>query len=483
MADSLKQKTIKGVSWSFVEQILTRGANFIIGIILARLLSPSEFGLIGMLGIFMAVSQIFIDGGLTSALIQQKNPSDKDYSTVFIINLTMSLVFYLLLFVFAPQIAAFYNQPILKSLVRAVGLVLIIGAVSSIQGTLLTIRVDFKTKSYISIIASLSSGIVGIVCAYRGMGVWSLVIQSLFSATMVTLMTHLFVRWMPRLVFSKESFHRLFSYSSKILAASLINVAYDNAYPMVIGKKFTVASVGEYTRASQFPGMANSTVISAMNRVAFPILSKVQDDDARLLDVFEKYTKITCFLVFPVLMGLCGCARPLVSLLLKEQWLDCVPLMQIICFSFLSYGLTQLNLNLLYVKGRSDLVLRLEIIKKSVAFAILFGSMFFGVKGMCYGQVLNALVDLLFTSFFSNKILSYNIVRQVKPVVPYLLASMVVLAEGLLASRFIANDLVSLLTSLVVCPLSYWLIAKFGRFYAYEQAMELVRPMLAKLKK
>ena len=313
---------------------------------------------------------MFIDGGLTSALIRTKNPSDKDFSTVYIINLTLSVVFYFLLFFCAPVVADFYDQPLLKPLMRVVSLILIIGSVASVHGTLLTIRVDFKTKSYISIISAVVSGTVGIVCAYKGMGVWALVAQSIASASAITLLTLLFVRWMPRLVFSKESFKRLFSYSSKLLAASCISTIYDNAYPLVIGKKFTAADVGQYTRAGQFPGIANDTIVGALNRVAFPILSQVQDDNERLLRVYEKYIQLACFVIFPVLMILCGCARPLVAFLLTDKWLACVPLMQIICFSKLLNGVTVINLNLLYVKGRSDLVLRLEFIKKSIAFLI-----------------------------------------------------------------------------------------------------------------
>lgn len=478
MPDDLKQRTVKGVSWSFVEQILTRGVNFVIGIILARLLSPTDYGLVGMLAIFLAISQLFIDGGLTSALIRTKNPSDKDYSTVYIINLTLSVVFYFLLFFCAPLVARFYDQPLLQPLMRAVALILIIGSIASVQGTLLTIRVDFKTKSIISILAAVISGTTGIVCAYKGLGVWALVAQSISSASAVTLLTLAFVRWMPKLVFSKESFKRLFSYSSKLLAASCISTIYDNAYPLVIGKKFTAADVGQYTRAGQFPGMANDTIVSALNRVAFPILSQVQDDNERLLRVYEKYIQLACFMIFPVLMGLCGCAKPLVLFLLTDKWLACVPLMQIICFSKLLNGVTVINLNLLYVKGRSDLVLRLEVIKKTIAFTILFISMFFDLTIMCYGLVLYSLIAAYLNTFYTNRILGYSFSQQMKSILPYFFFSMVVLVEALLSSHFIGNSLVSLLVSLTVCPLTYFFLAKWSKVYAYQEAIELVRSNL-----
>lgn len=478
MADSLKQKTIKGASWSFVEQILTRGVNFVIGIILARLLSPTDYGLVGMLGIFIAISQLFIDGGLTSALIRTKDASDRDFSTVYIINLTLSFVFYAILFFCAPLVADFYDQPLLKPLMRVIALILIISSVASIHGTLLTIRVDFKTKSYISIAAAILSGVAGIICAYRGMGVWALVAQTLTSAIVMTLMTLALVRWMPKLVFSKESFRRLFSYSSKLLAASFISVVYDNAYPMVIGKRFTAADVGQYTRAGQFPGVANNTITSALNRVAFPVLSQIQDDNERLLNVYEKYIQLSCFMIFPVLLWLCGCARPLVSFLLTDKWLACVPLMQILCFSLLTNGITTINLNLLYVKGRSDLVLRLEIIKKTIAFIILFVSMLFDLKVMCYGQVLYSFIALSLNTVYTKKILGYGLFQQIKVVSPYFLLALVVLAESLFFSTFISQRLLAVCLSLAVGAASYWLLNKAFRLYAYQEARELIRNKL-----
>ena len=245
-------------------------------------------------------------------------------------------------------------------------LILIICSLSSIHGTLLSIRVDFKTKSIISIASSLLSGAIGIYCAYKGLGAWALVAQSVASATIITFLTLAFVHWMPKLVFSKESFKRLFSYSSKLLAASVISVAYDNAYPMVIGKRFTAADVGQYTRAGQFPGVANSTITSALNRVAFPVLSKIQDDDQRLLSVYEKYIQLSCFLIFPVLLWLCGCARPLVSFLLTDKWVPCVPYLRLFCLYYAIWPLHTANLNAIKATGHSGIFLELEIIKKVV---------------------------------------------------------------------------------------------------------------------
>ena len=480
MADDLKNKTVKGVSWSFVEQILTRGANFVIGIILARLLTPTDYGLVGMLAIFIAIAQLFIDGGLTSALIRQKNPSNEDFSTVYIVNMTLSVVFYFLLFFSAPLIADFYDQPLLKPLMRVVAISLVIGPLASVQNTLLTIRVDFKTKTIISIINALVSGAVGIYCAFKGLGPWALIAQTLSSTIVSTILALVFVHWMPRLVFSINSFKRLFSYSSRLLAASIISTIYDNAYPMVIGKRYLASDVGLYTRANQFPGIVNATFTSAMNRVAFPILSQIQDDDERLLNVYEKYIQVFCFLTFPTLMVLSGCARPLVSLLLTDKWIACVPLMQIICFSLIPNGMIQINLNLLYVKGRSDLVLRMEIIKKLIMFSVLLISMFFGLRAICYAMVFNALVDLYFSSFYTKRILGYSLIQQLKAIYPYFLLSLVLLAEALLATHYISNRWIAILVPMIVCPLTYWGLNHLLNLYAYREGMGMIKARFKK---
>lgn len=478
MADSLKQKTITGVSWSFVEQILTRGANFVIGIILARLLSPTDYGLVGLIAVFLSISQMFVDGGLSVALIREKSASEKDLSTVYIFNLTVSVVLYSLLFFTAPLVSSFYDQPILSPLLRVLSLTLVIGSFTAVHNTLLTIRVDFKTKSIISFATALLSGAAGIFCALKGLGVWSLIAQSVGAAVVSTMLLLLLVRWRPKMVFSGESFRRLFGYSFKLVIADLVIRLYDNAYPLVIGKRFSAASVGQFTQAQKYPGVVNSTFTSALNRVAFPILSQLQDDDERLLSVYEKYIKLSCFIIFPVMLGLCGCSRPFVSLLLTDKWLDCVPLMQIMCFSLLLDGVTNINLNLLYVKGRSDLVLRMELIKKGIAFAILFGSMFFGLKVMCLGLVLNAYTGFCINTIFTKKVLNYGLLPQLKAMIPYLLCAFVVLAESLLFSHFIQTSWLSLLVSVTVCPVSYWLLAKIARLYAYTEVKDLIKSKL-----
>lgn len=480
MADDLKKKAVSGVSWSFVEQILTRGVNFVIGIILARLLSPTDYGLVGMISVFIAVSQLFIDGGLTSALIRTKDPSEEDFSTVFIINFILSILFYFILFFTAGPIASFYDQPILKPFLRVIALTLIISSFGCVQNTLLTIRIDFKTKSYISVATAILSGAAGIWFAYKGHGVWALAVQSISATFACTLLLIILVKWHPKSGFSKDSFKRLFSFSSKLLGTNLIRTIFDNAYNIVIGKHFSAASLGQYSRANQFPGVVNSTIMSALNRAIFPILSQVQDDDKRLISVYEKNVQVLCFITFPILLWLLGCANPFVHFLLTDKWMECVPLMQIICISLLTTGITNINLNLFFVKGRSDIVLRLEVIKKTIAIIILFGSMFLGLKAMCYGQVLFSIIDFGLNLFYTKKLLHYGIGTQLKAITPYLIFSLVIMVEALVFSRIIETDWLSLSVSAIICPITYLLLAKAAKLYAYQVANDQLHTRFVK---
>ena len=475
MPDDLKQKTISGVSWSFVEQVVVRGFNFVVGILLARMLDTSDYGLIGMLGIFIAVSQLFIDGGFANALIQTKDLTEKDISTVYLINLSLSVFFYIVLYGTAPLIASFYHQPILTSIMRYYALILVIGSVASVQGVILIRKVDFKTKSIISTGTAFASGIIALICAYSGMGVWALVIQSLASVTINTILTFVFVRWWPKLVFSIESFKKLFSFGSKLLAASLISTIYSNIYPLVIGKRFSASDTGLFSRASQFPDLCSTTIGGILNRVAFPVLSRIQDDDERLLDVYGKYIQLSSFLIFPLVLGLFGCARPLIHVLLTDKWIGCVPLMQIICFAVLFDGIILINLNLLYVKGRSDLVLKLEIIKKSIAFLILFITAFFGIKVMCYGKVLYSFIALYLNTIYTKKLLNYGLWDQMRTIFPYLLISLVILTESYAICTLIHNSWAALGLSFTVCPLTYFLLSYKADLYAFTELWSFVK--------
>ena len=471
---SLKSKAVKGVVWNAVNTYSIQGLQFVLGIILARLLSPSDYGLIGMTGIFFAISNVFIDSGFGSALVQKKDRNEDDYCTVFYINLTVSLFFYCVLFVIAPYVADFFEQPLLRDLMRVSAITLIISALVSTSRNKLYVAVDFKTTTKISIASAIVSGVVALYCAFNGYGVWTFVIQGLVSEVVSAILFFYYVRWIPRHKFSRVSFNRLFGYGSKILIASLISVIYDNIYSFIIGKRFSAASLGLYTKGNSFASFAGSTTASVLQRVAFPVLSDIQDDLPRLLSAYSRYIKMVAFFVFPMLMGLCGIAKPFVIFLITEKWASCIIFLQILCFAFMWDGIIRINLNLLYVTGRSDLVLRLEVMKKSVAFTILFISIFFGIIGMCIGRVVYALIAFYMNTYYTKKILNYGFMTQIKEILPSFLLSVSMMVIALLISHFVTTPILSLIISLIVCPVYYLVFSYLFRISSLHELHDII---------
>lgn len=405
-----------------------QGVHFLTGIVLARLLSPSDFGMIGMLSIFMSVSQTLIDCGFSNALIRQKNTTESDYGTAFIINFSISVLAFGSLFVAAPFVADFYNMPDLQSIMRVFSMTLIINALFAVHRARLTKNVDFKTQSKVSLTAAVISGVFGITLAYKGFGVWSLVYQSICSAAINFLMMLIMVRWFPKPVFNKDSFHALFGFGSKLLIASLISSIYSNLYNMVIGKRYSASDLGYYTRADSLGNLPSQNVAGILYRVTFPILSQLQDDRERLRSIYIKYLQISCFAVFPIMMGLAALAKPIIVLMLGEKWMPSVLLLQILCFGLMLDPICNINLNLLYVKGRSDLVLKLEIIKKTIAVSILVVSLPFGLVGLCIGRACYGFIATVLNMTYTRSFIDLSIFGQAKLILPSWFMSLFVAA-------------------------------------------------------
>lgn len=403
MSDSLKSKTVSGVLWSAIERFSLQGVQFIINVLMARLLLPSDYGMIGMLAVFLQISQTFIDSGFSDALVQKKDRTETDLSTVFYFNIVISVLLYLLLFIGAPFIAQFYHMPELTLVTRIVMLNLIFSSFAAVPKIILVIKIDFKTQSKISLISAVVSGGIGITMAYKGYGVWSLVFQSLLNILLITFLSFYYINWRPLKTFSKDSFQNLFSFGSKLLFSRLIHALYYNLYAIVIGRRYSSAELGYYTRAEQFAIFPSGNINAIISRVTFPILSSIQDDDERLASAYRKYIKLASFLIFPLMIGLAVLAKPLIILLLTEKWIMTVVLLQILCFDWMFDHLSIINLNLLYVKGRSDWAFRLEIIKKTIATLILLLSIPFGIEGMCWGRVLYSLIAAYLNTHYIHK--------------------------------------------------------------------------------
>jgi teichuronic acid exporter len=423
---SLKQKTISGLFWSFVDAFANQGFQFIVGIILARLLSPHEFGLIGMLTIFIAISQSFVDSGFSNALIQKVNCTQKDYSTIFYFNIMVAFFCYTLLFGFSASIAAFFVEPQLKSLIQVLSLSLIFNSFSVIQRTILSKEINFKLQTMVSMVASIGSGIIAIWLALAGFGVWSLVALTLSRAFLNSIFLWLWAKWKPAWVFSRESFRELFAFGSKLLVSGLIDTAYRNIYYLIIGKYFSAVQLGYYTRADQFQAIPSQNLNGVIGRVSFPVLSSIQDDVPKLKVAYQKIIKSTMLITFVLMLGMAAVAKPLILTLIGEKWLPAVIYLQLLCLVGMFYPLHALNLNMLQVQGRSDLFLRLEIIKKVLAIPTIFLGVLFGIITMIIGMLVLNMIAYYLNSYWSGRLIGYSTWEQIKDILPSFILALVV---------------------------------------------------------
>ena len=477
---SIVSKSLYGILWSAIEKFSLQGVQFLIGIVLARLLSPSDFGMIGMLSIFMGVSQTFIDCGFSSALIRQKKVSAKDYGTTFLINFFISLLTFLTLFFAAPFIANFYNTPDLELVIQVFSSTLIINALFAVHNVRLTRNVDFKTQSKSSFCSAIISGVVGITLAYKGFGVWSLVTQAICNSTLNLILLTLLLKWFPSPTFSKTSFRNLFGFGSKIFIASIISSIYSNLYNIVIGKKFSATTLGYYTRADQIGQMPSQNIAGILSRVTYPILSQLQDDTDRLRNVYIKYLQLSCFVIFPLMMGLAALAKPLIILLLGEKWISSAILLQILCFGLMIDPICNINLNLLYVKGRSDLVLKLEIIKKSIAITILVASLPFGLIGLCVGRSLYGFIAALLNMTYTKHFIDLSIWGQAKLILPSLALSLFMAAGSFSITTTELNHALQLFIGIFIGLILYLIPAQIFKLDAMSFIFELVKTKWSK---
>lgn len=422
---SLKDKTVKGVIWSAVDRFSAQGIQFVFSILIARLLVPEDYGVVAMLGIFMAVSQTFIDSGFGAALIRKVDRTEEDFSTVFYFNIIVATVFYFVLFFAAPAIANFYNTPLLESITKVVALNLIISSLSGIHNAKLSIAIDFKSRAKISIVSTILTGTVGLWMAYNGYGVWALVVQNLFSSAIRTVLLWVIVKWYPKLVFSWKSFKELFSFGSKLLASALLDTLYNNIYTLVIGKVFSPTTLGVYSKANALAKFPSSNITSVLQSVTFPVLSTIQNEEDRLADAYKRFLKIAAFVVFPLMIGLSAVADPFIRLVLTDKWEGAIYLLQIMCFWMMWYPIHAINLNILQVKGRSDYFLKLEIIKKIQGVIVLCVTVPMGIVAMCYGSLISSIISLVWNTHYTKKLIGYGFFAQMKDLLPIIVHALV----------------------------------------------------------
>lgn len=443
---NLKQQTKRGLYWSFFNQFADYGMQFCVGIVMARLLSPSDYGITALPTVFMAVAGIFQSGGLYPALVRKKDLSEADLSTSFIYSIVVGVFLYALLFFSAPWIAEFYDTPVLIPLIRVTALSFLWGPLNTPQSVLLSRKLDFKTPAKISIITRIVAAIVGISMAYMGYGLWALVISGVLSSFLVVVLNWLAVRWRPRTGWSKDSFKYLWGYGNKLMASALLDTLYNNITPVFIGKYYSPADLGIYNRACGYASMPSKNVTGVIQNVTFPVLSKMQDNDEQLARNYRKMLKTVAFVVFPMMIMLAALARPLVLVMITSKWESCIILLQIICFSMMWYPIHAINLNLLQVKGRSDLFLRLEIIKKIMGISILAFTLPQGLVVFCYGGIVSSMISLVINTYYTGKLINVGYFKQMGDLLPIF-----ILCMAMFAAIHVTNSLISTMWLQIVC--------------------------------
>lgn len=424
--DVLKKKTISGLFWTFGEVIANQGVQFVIQIFLARLILPEEFGLIGMITVFIAISNSIIDSGFSNALIREKEVNQHDYSTVFYFNLITSIVVYVILYFSSPTISVFFAQPKLSLILRVLAITIIINAFGIIPRAILTRKINFKAQMIINISSSLVSGFIAIILAYKGFGIWSLVFRTIIMQFMQALMLSIVNKWRPSLVFSKNSFEKLFGFGWKILVSGLIDTIYNNLYYMVIGKMYSASDLGYYTNAQKLRDIAATSISTAVQKVSYPVLSCMQNEEEVLKNMYKKIIKSSVYITFPVMFGLAIVAKPLILLLFGDNWSQSIIYFQILCLAGMLYPLHAINLNILQVKGRSDLFLKLEILKKCVAITLIAISIFskWGIIGLIWMKVVSSVIAFFINSYYSKSIIGYSTLNQIRDILPVLIITL-----------------------------------------------------------
>lgn len=468
---SLKDKTKKSFIWSAIDNFSAQAIQFILGIILARILEPSDYGIIGMLSIFLAMSNSIVNGGFVHALIQKKDCSQADYSTVFIINAILGIVFYCIMFIAAPLIASFYNFPILTPVTRVLSLTIIFNSLVIVQTARLTKELNFKLQAKIRFICGLITGMVAILLAYLGAGFWALVFQALSSAGLSCVLFWGYSKWKPSLLFSVKSFKRLFSFGSNILITSLYGPIFDNINTLIIGKFYSPQILGSYTRAVSFVQFPSSNITGMVSRVSFPILSKLQDSPEVLRKSYRRLIKVTYFIVFPLMFGLLAVSGPLVKTILGDKWIECIPYLRVLCIAMSLYPLCAFNINVLLVTSHANLHMRLDLTKKIFTVVVLFATVPFGVLYICWGTVFTSLFSWVITAYFSGKYINLTLHSQIIDILPSLLNSTIMSIAVYLISFIELNSLIILIAQVVFGALLYYVLS---RIFNNENLSELL---------
>ena len=484
MADNLRSKAFSGVAWKLIERFSVEIFGFIVGIILARKLDPSDYGLVAMTAIFFSISYLLIDAGFSTALVRKKDRTEIDYSTAYLTNVVLSLLFSILLVLGAPWMARFYGEPRLVAIVSVNALIVFLGSFIAVQNVRLSINLEFKKQSVINVICSVVNGLLAIAMALAGYGYWALIIPSGIVLFLRGALYWRAQRWFPKLAFSVSSFKEMFSFGFKIMLTAIIKAAYANIYSLVIGKKYNATDLGYYNRGNSYALLPSNTVANTLGSVSYPILSKINDDPDRLASAYRRMIGLAGYVVFPVMIGLAVLARPFVITLVTDKWEACVPYLQVLCFALMWEPIHSLNYNLLQTTGRADLRLRVEIFQKILCVIVLFVTIPRGILIMCFGSVAVAVMSLLINTYYTGKLINVGFASQMRDLLPSLLYSVVMGLTVWLCTRSISSVYLQLLVGIPIGVVVYWGISKIVKSKDYDYLLVLVREnVIDRLKK
>lgn len=477
-----KSKVLSSLVFKFLERCGYQGIAFIIQLVLARILDPSDYGVITILTVFIAVSQVFVQSGLNTALVQRKDTTEEDFTYVFWVSLIIAIFLYIILFISSPFIATFYKMPKLKFVLRVLSLILIPGAFNSIQNAKVQREMKFKQLLYCTIISAVVSGIVGISMACVGLGVWALVGQQLSNQIMICLSLMFFIKWHPKIKFNLERVKTFFSFGWKLLVSSLIDTIYQNLTNLVVGKKYSSETLGYYNRGNQFPNLFVTNINGSIQAVMLPALSKYQDDKSRMKNMMRRSIMTSSYILFPLLVGLAVCGKPLISLLLTDKWLPCIPYLRVFCFIYAFWPIHTANLQAINALGRSDKFLQLEIIKKSYGIITLLITVFCFKSPMAIaiGTACTSVISCFVNAHPNKKLLDYSYLEQMKDILPPMFLSLIMGGIVYTISLLQLNDVITLLIQIPVGIFIYWISSKIIHLESYDYIVSMLRKLKKK---
>ena len=478
--ENTKQNVMSNLIWRFAERCGAQLVGFIVSIVLARILMPEEYGTVALITVFTTLFQVFVDSGLGNALIQKKDADDIDFSTVFYTNIVFCIVLYIIIFFISPLIAYFYNRPELIALTRVLGITILISGIKNVQQAYVSKNLMFKKFFFATLTGTVGAAIIGIAMALNGFGVWAIVVQQIFNLMLDTIILWVTVKWRPKRAFSFERLKGLFSFGWKLLVSAIIDTVYNNIRQLLIGKMYSSEDLAFYNRGKQFPTFIVNNVNNSIDSVLLPAMSKEQEDKERVRTMTRKSIKTSVFIMAPLMMGLAFCANNVVKIILTNKWLPCVPYLVIFCITNMFFPIHTPNLNAIKASGRSDLFLKLEILKKVVGVILLLFTIRINVMAMAYSLLVSSIISQAINSWPNKKLLNYSYLQQINDIIPSILLA-VFMGCVVYTINFLGLGLITtLFFQISLGAVIYILGAKIMKIDTYEYIKEMVISVVKK---